>query len=193
MIVDLLRHGRTERDHIFRGSTDVPLSDLGWTQMQAACGEDRWGRVITSPLGRCLHFAQHVSDQSGANLSIESRLAEYDFGDWDGKTYDEVMQTSAIQINQFFTDPKSITPPNGEPFVNFQQRISAFWKMLTDLGASETDPPSVLVVAHGGVIISILGLVLEVEHLFGKIAMPYACRSRIQIDKDGRSSLVYHR
>ena len=34
--VDLLRHGESEGGEIFRGSIDVPLTEMGWQQMQSA-------------------------------------------------------------------------------------------------------------------------------------------------------------
>ena len=46
--IDLLRHGQCEGGEIFRGSTDVALSEAGWQQMRHATQEeDNWDRVIT--------------------------------------------------------------------------------------------------------------------------------------------------
>ena len=84
--IDLLRHGQTERDNIFRGSTDDPLHELGWSQMQTACGDDRWHRIVSSPLSRCRHFAEALAIQHGSEFDVDDRLSEYHFGDWDGKT-----------------------------------------------------------------------------------------------------------
>jgi len=57
-VIDLLRHGDVEGGDVFRGSSDDPLSDDGWRQMQDAL-EDKsgWDVIITSPLQRCCEFA----------------------------------------------------------------------------------------------------------------------------------------
>jgi len=218
-IIDLIRHGRTVRDNIFRGVTDDPLSEPGWLQMNAAVGDERWDRIISSPLGRCRKFAAELAEKNQLQLETDQRLSEYDFGDWDGKTYHEVMNKDAGLVERFFADPFSHRPPNGELFVDFTQRVLQGWRQLSgevvagkaragqtrpdttrpdttrpDTTRTDTTPPGkTLVVAHGGVIMTILADVLGVDRLHGRIEMPYACRSRIRLDQGGkRPRLVFH-
>ena len=190
--IDLLRHGQTERDNIFRGSTDDPLHELGWRQMQAACGDDRWHRIVSSPLSRCRHFAEALAAQHGSEFEVDDRLSEYHFGDWDGKTYDEVLSDHREEVGRFFADPVSVTPPNGEPFVDFRIRVAEAWRALVD--TAKVDASNTLVVSHGGVILTVLAQVMGVEDLHRKIAMPFASRSRVQVAlPSGSQTLLYHK
>lgn len=52
--IDLLRHGETEGGICFRGSTDGPLTTLGWTQLWAAIDKNElcWGRIGVLPFTR---------------------------------------------------------------------------------------------------------------------------------------------
>ena len=44
-LIDILRHGQCEGGEIYRGSTDVPLTDLGWQQMRnAVASHNGWDR-----------------------------------------------------------------------------------------------------------------------------------------------------
>ncbi len=55
--IDLLRHGACEGGEIFRGSSDVALSEQGWQQMRAAIADETapWQAVVSSSLQRCAH------------------------------------------------------------------------------------------------------------------------------------------
>ena len=187
--VDLLRHGQTRRDDIFRGRTDDPLTDAGYRQMQSAVGDAHWDRVICSPLSRCQQFAEHIADGCGVVLEQETRFREYDFGDWDGRTYTEVMRDQASAVERFFADPCAAPPPNGEDFTRFQQRVLTAWRELLEQAPQQRT----LVVSHGGVIMVVLAEVLGVDRLHGRIEMAYACHSRIRLDPSSRRPrLVSH-
>ena len=194
LIVDILRHGRTQTENIFRGAIDDPLSDLGWQQMAQAVGDERWDEVVCSPLGRCRLFAQDLAENLQLVPRIDPRLREYHFGDWDGKTYDEVLSTQDGHVKQFFSDPESTSPPNGEPYVLFRQRVLQCWAEIVGVDAQSNAGKRVLVIAHGGVILVLLAHIFGVQHVHRKIAMPYASRSQVQVDLgSGESTLVFHR
>ena len=58
-LIDILRHGQCQGGEIYRGSTDVSLTDLGWQQMRnAVASHSGWDAVVSSPLTRCKLFAQ---------------------------------------------------------------------------------------------------------------------------------------
>ena len=61
-LIDLLRHGEPRGGAKFRGHTDDPLSETGWTQMRAAVqGDSPWQVVVSSPLLRCAEFAAELA------------------------------------------------------------------------------------------------------------------------------------
>ena len=145
--LDLLRHGHTEHSG-FRGRLDDPLTERGWQQMLCTLAdEDSWTRVISSPLQRCQKFAQFYSQQRRIPIQLEPRLQELDFGAWEGQTAAQLMQDSAPQLSQFWTDPYSTTPPDGESLTHFSQRVHAALMALERRYAGE----HLLVITHGGV------------------------------------------
>ena len=63
IMLDLLRHGETELGHTLRGSTDDALTSKGWKIMQQTVNTAldhglQWDMILSSPLQRCLNFAQ---------------------------------------------------------------------------------------------------------------------------------------
>ncbi len=147
MRISLLRHGEVEGAPAFRGRTDAPLSEAGWRQMEQAVAGRRWARIWTSPLARCLAFAERLAERLDAPLHLEERLAELDFGDWEGLTAAEVMARDSGALGRFWEDPARHPPPGGEDLASFEARVMAAW---AEIRAQEPGP--VLVVTHGGVI-----------------------------------------
>ena len=145
--IDLLRHGDTGQSG-YRGQLDDPLSPLGWAQLRAATARRRWDAIITSSLCRCADFARELATQQGVPLRVDSRLAEYRFGDWQGVSIETLAQEQGVALGQFWADPVTNPPPGAESFAAFRDRLSA---ALNDI-AKEATAQRVLVVTHGGVI-----------------------------------------
>lgn len=193
--IELLRHGRTRRGEVIRGRMDDPLLPEGHAQMAASVEGHRWARIIASPLSRCRLFGEQLAAERGVGLTIDDRLAEYDFGEWEGRTYQSVMETEGDSLQRFFADPYACTPPGGEDFRRFNERVLAAWREVSgghDDADSGTDD-KILVITHGGVILSILASVLDREGLHMRIDVPHACISRIaRAGKDRPQRLLYH-
>jgi alpha-ribazole phosphatase len=147
--VELLRHGEVEGGSRFRGHTDDPLTATGLAQMHAAIADSgNWEHVISSPLARCAAFAKEYAKRHSTPLSFDARLMEIHFGDWEGRTAAELMQTDADALTRFWEDPFNNPPPSGEPLAQFQARVLDAWKDIVVGHAGQR----VLVVTHGGVI-----------------------------------------
>jgi alpha-ribazole phosphatase len=65
------------------------------------------------PLSRCHHFAKLLSSELQLTLVTTPAFQEIDFGDWEGKTAEQI---DAQLLSQFYADPVNFSPPNGEPF-----------------------------------------------------------------------------
>ncbi|KPP96985.1 histidine phosphatase family protein [Marinobacter sp. HL-58] len=179
---DLIRHGEPAGGPMFRGSQDDPLSDTGWQQMNTAVSdEDSWDLVITSPLERCRDFARTLAGQRQLPLQEEPRLQEIGFGDWEGKTSEQIMANTPEALTGFWSDPVKHQPPGGEALADFNNRVTEAWRYWQKEAAGKR----ILVVCHGGVIRMILAEVLGIPlgRSFSAIAVPYACRSRIRVDE----------
>jgi broad specificity phosphatase PhoE len=194
-IVDLLRHGEPEGGDRLRGArTDDPLSETGWSALRAAtAGRRGWDRVATSPLARCRAFADAVAGDSGLAATVDPRLAEYDFGDWDGHPFTTLWADHGDALAAFFGDPDQAPPPNGETASAFRERVRAAWE---DLIASAPGG-RILIVGHGGVLRQFVADTLGVAgNPHAALEWPHAAMSRIRVFDDPpwpRSrSLVFH-
>ena len=75
--VDFLRHGEANGGSYYRGSKNDPLTKLGWQQMNKAVAGQHWDHIVSSPLQRCLDFAQQLSEQTKSPLHIKANWQEY--------------------------------------------------------------------------------------------------------------------
>lgn len=192
--IDLLRHGLPEGGEIFRGKTDVLLSEEGFQQMLLA--EQKLSPrdiIVTSPLQRCAVFAEHLSDdaQSGS-LLYEEGLREISFGDWDGKAFKAIAQESPELYKNYWQDPISYSPPNAEPLDEFSQRVAQTIEALSLAHKGK----HLLLVTHGGLIRAALSFALgcDLKSLM-RYEVPYASVSQIKIYHDEKGvfpQLVFH-
>ncbi|WP_100639009.1 histidine phosphatase family protein [Marinobacter salexigens] len=180
-VFDLIRHGEPEGGPMYRGSKDDPLSETGWQQMRDAISEtDHWHAIVSSPMLRCVHFARELADRFEIPLHTDERLREINFGEWEGRTAEEVMASDGERLNEFWANPAANTPPGGEPTGDFNHRVIESWHHWQQELAGQ----NLLIVCHGGVIRMIVAEVMNIplEHAFSGLATPYACRSRIQVN-----------
>ncbi len=197
IILDLIRHGEPVGGRMLRGTTDHPLSELGWQQMQTAIndllidGNPPWDAIVTSPLSRCREFSLWLGEQYDLPVTIEPALAEMDLGDWEGKTHAEVraLEKETDRQAALWADPSRTSPPGGESVEAFDKRVGAAWQ-----GLLETPPGShLLVVCHLFVTNAVLRQVLE-QPLSRILAfdLPYAASCRIRHERHalGETSLV---
>lgn len=196
--VDILRHGQTVADDILRGRIDVPLSEDGYQQMldriaPYIAGGFPWQRLISSPLQRCALFANDLAERHDKPVLIDDGFLEMDFGDWDGRSFEELSAENPELFARIWREPHKYGPPNGESFADFTGRISAAWEQLLQRHQGE----HLLLVCHGGVIRALLGAVMETPLTsISRVEVPYACLSRIRVHHQSGSEhwpqLVFH-
>lgn len=191
--IDLLRHGEPEGGSKYRGQSDDPLNDRGWQQMRDAVGKAAsWDVVVSSPLRRCLAFAQDLAVERGLTLEVEDRLKEIGFGDWEGCTKDEIEARAPGSLARFYDDPLRCRPAGAEPLAEFRDRVLEGCDALTRRHAGLR----VLLVTHAGVIRMVVGSVLAapLERAY-RIQVPYAGVTRIAVhggDSISRAQLLFH-
>jgi len=191
--IDLIRHGEPVGGSKYRGQTDDPLSENGWAQMRAAVGDHRpWEAILTSPLARCRAFAEKLAARLALPLEMDARLMEVGFGEWEGRTAEELLATDSERLARFWSDPMRHAPPGGETLIAFRDRILAAWEDILAHHAGR----HVLIVGHAGTIRIAVCHVLDMplDRLF-RIQVPNAGITRIQVDVNGAGvlpCLVFH-
>lgn len=183
--LELLRHGETEIGG-FRGSLDDALTAHGWAQMRAAVAErGGWKRIVSSPLQRCARFAEELAQARQLPISYMAELQELHFGDWEGRSAAQLMETDERGLGLFWNDPYGFTPPNGEPLQAFAERVHAALGRLYAEHAGER----LLLVVHGGVIRLLLAQArgLPREQLL-QVEAGHAGVFALQVDADLRLS-----
>lgn len=185
--IDLIRHGEPVGGARFRGHTDDPLSATGWAQMRVAVqGESPWQVVVSSPLLRCAEFATELAARAGVPLETEKGFKEIGFGEWEGRTSEELMQEDPDCLDRLWRDPAGYTPPGGEGLETFAARVTASWNDTLARHAGK----HVLLVAHGGVnrVILCLALQIPLQHMF-RLQVPFAGMSRVRVLGSGSEAL----
>jgi alpha-ribazole phosphatase len=160
MRVSLLRHGMTEGGDIYRGLTDVALTEEGLQQMQkASLGfAVPVDYLVSSDLQRCATFSA-MHDQPEL---LDARLQEMSFGDWDGQLRSEVWRTHSEQVKAFWDNPMEAPAPNGESVKQLQGRaMEALHEHLQS--ALGQGCKHLLMVTHGGVIRAMLSVLLQMQ------------------------------
>ncbi len=179
--IDLLRHGEVSGGLRLRGSINDPLSDKGWQQMRDVVKNKilPWDIISSSPLQRCALFANSIASQLNKPLQVHASFKEICFGDWEGQLVSDLYNDYPDQMSSFWSNPGQETPPNGEPYDDFEKRINTAWDALINTNQGK----HTLLVAHGGTIRTVLRRVLKFPlHNFFSIEIPNASLSRIIID-----------
>jgi probable phosphoglycerate mutase len=182
--IDLMRHGEPVGGRRYRGNgCDDPLSDAGWRQMWAAAGAaPDWELIVTSPMRRCRAFATELATRRGLPLTLDERLREVGFGDWEGRSPEEILANSADMYEAFYRDPVRNRPPRAEPLDAFSLRVSA---ALEETAAAHPGR-RLLVVTHAGVIRAVVGHVLRAApERWYRIAVGHAGITRIRYARHG--------
>lgn len=178
-LVTVLRHGAVEGPgNVLRGSSDTPLSDMGWNQMHAACTslDIPVTAIASSPLTRCSAFAQALATQHALPLNLHHDLREIDFGAWENLTPDAAQAVTPELFAKFQTTPEGTSPPGGEPFDAFKQRALAAF----DLCLTQSRGGHLLMVTHAGVMRVLLASLMKI---------PWADTYRVAIPPAGRFCL----
>lgn len=144
----LLRHGLTKGNEEKRyiGRSDESLSKKGMEQVQSITLFTE--QVFVSPMKRCIETSQIVFPN--VHYEIISNFKEIDFGDFEGKNYQELSNNSDYQA---WIDSNGTYPfPNGESQKEFITRsILGFEDMVKKIHEER-----VACVIHGGTIMAIL-------------------------------------
>jgi len=171
-----LRHGQTalSRDNMFCGcGTDVPLTELGHEmarQFAAAYADVPWRAIYCSPLTRAAQTSSYIASAVNQEPIIREALREIAYGDWEGKTVEEVDSKYHDDYVRWTADPAWNRPTGGgELAVEIADRAMS---LIQEIRSSYEDG-NVLMVAHKATIRIALCQLLGID--VGRFRFRLAC------------------
>lgn len=161
----IVRHGETDWNKMgkYQGITDVPLNENGLAQAKA-CGEAlshvHFDRILSSDLSRALVTAESIRRNRSIPISIDKRLRELNFGDWEALLFSEIEERWPGLIDEMYLKPHIVRVPNGESFKELQERA---WAGLQEFISANDEEETLLITCHGGTIRTLLCKLLDIS------------------------------
>jgi ribonuclease H / adenosylcobalamin/alpha-ribazole phosphatase len=124
----LVRHGSTELSGLrYSGRVDPELNENGRAQARALAArlaslKADEPAVVSSPLSRAVATAAPVAAALGTTVQTDDGLLELDFGQWEGRTFEEVKKGWRAERKAFRDDP-SAAAPGGESVDQVSRRV----------------------------------------------------------------------
>jgi probable phosphoglycerate mutase len=171
----LLRHGQTamSRANVFCGRRlDPPLTPEGTAMAEAFARCYRtlpWQAIYSSPLLRARATAEPLAEALGMTVIERADLAEIDYGQWDGRSADEVSRDHHVEYERWTADPAWNPPTGGEMAVALAQRMT---RVIEEIDLAHGDG-NVLVVSHKASIRVALCALLGVD--VGRFRYRFGC------------------
>jgi len=153
----LIRHGETphNRDKRYQGHRDTSLTRAGKRQTREIALRLRdkpLDAIYSSDLKRTRYMAEVINSYHSLKINILPELREIDFGDWEGKTYNEIQREWKGLLNAWERKPSQIKIPRGESIKDLAERIRSTIKKIV----SNHPDQRVAIITHGGPIRIIL-------------------------------------
>lgn len=153
----LIRHAEPEDDVRGRcyGRLDIGLSPTGLAgakRLAESLRDVELERVYASPRRRAVQTAAAL----GGTPVVDDRLRELDFGELEGRTYDEIEREQPTLFRRWMEAPTLVRFPGGESYAELRKRVAA---AVDDVVAAHSGR-TVALVSHGGVVRAALAVVL---------------------------------
>lgn len=132
--------------------------------------------VYSSPLQRCRKLAEHLFN--GYAVQLVDELMEIDCGEWEMRLWDEIPRD---QLAPWMDNLANVPTRGGESYTDLYQRVSMAFDQI------HCQELPTVIVAHGGVIRSILSHVTGTPVLdsFKVFSFSYGCVIRLVKDERG--------
>lgn len=182
--VHLIRHAMTKEntEGKYIGQTDVEPTKEGLAQIKNLMGENEGypyaDVVISSPLKRCTETAKLIYPEK--EPVIMQDLIEYDFGDFEGMTADELKDLDTFKDWISGAHPEEPVP-FGESQKEFNDRICKCFIRIIE-GIIKSGTRSTAIITHGGVIMSLMAAFAIPEAPMHEWLTPNGCGYTLRID-----------
>lgn len=184
-----LRHGQTSfsRANAFCGAALNPdLTEDGRQMAELfakAYGDMKWEAIFASPLKRALETAHPLCNATAMSPQLRDGLKEIGYGQWEGKTVEEVDNEFHDDYIRWTADPAWYPPTDGEAAISIAHRSLQVIEEIQRVHESG----NVLIVSHKATIrimlCSLLGI--DVGRFRFRLACPVASVSVVEFGKHG--------
>ena len=157
MDIYLIRHTKTDTlKGLCYGKSEVALADTFLEEVQKLKLKlpefKANSQFFSSPLVRCVKLAEKLSRA----VTIDARLSELDFGDWESRRFDDI---DVDDLQQWTDNFVHSSPPNGESFTDLCRRVGFFWEDMVQGISPATE--QILIITHAGVIRALFAYLLQ--------------------------------
>ena len=183
----IIRHGQTDWNIAkkIQGRQDIPLNERG--RYQAGCLKKAMENrpvtaVFTSPQIRAMETAKAVALSSGSAVIPVKDLMEINYGSWEGKTEEELLQEDRALYEAWWSHPAETAPPGGESISQVNERCQKAWK--------EIEPQLIgdaAIVAHGGLLAHFMEQLLGSESVAASTVAHNASITTIEYEPETES------
>lgn len=150
----LIRHGHCEPvgKYIAGRKSGIHLSETGNMEVRnlvKKLEKIKISAIFSSPLERAMETAIPISKSKGIDISIKEEVNEIDYGQWTGKSIEELSADSEWKL--FNQQKGRIRVPGGEAMVEVVSRMSLIIEKLR-----RSFEGNVIIVSHGDPIKSVI-------------------------------------
>jgi len=143
----LIRHGETlwNKEKRVQGTSDIELSETGLEQarrLALSLKHERIAAICSSPLKRARRTAEVINSFHGRTLETYDELMEMNMGDFEGLSFEDLMNRENDFLRRWIAEPSSVRMPNGETLEELQNRA---WTRIEKIIAKRENT---LVVSH---------------------------------------------
>jgi probable phosphoglycerate mutase len=142
-----------------------------------------WTAVYTSPLWRAIDTANPLCEAIKMDMQLRDGLKEITYGQWEGKTPEEVDREFHDEYVRWLADPGWNSPTGGEKGVDIARRSSLVLEEIEQTHSTG----NVLVVSHKATIrimlCSLLGI--DVGRFRDRIGIPVASLAIVEMAERG--------
>lgn len=178
MEIYLIRHTTPKVEKgICYGQADLDITETFLEEVEAIKPHlpSEGIKVYSSPLQRCKKLADALFE--GLNIDIHDDLMELNCGQWELLPWNDIPKE---EIQPWMDDFVNVRVPQGESYVDLHNRVvNRFNKIIEK-------QESAVIVAHGGVLRSILSHITStpLKESFDAFTLHYGCVVKINVTED---------
>lgn len=187
MEIYLIRHTTPKVEKgICYGQADLDITETFLEEVEAIKPHlpSEGVKIYSSPLQRCKKLADALFD--GFDIDIHDDLMELNCGQWELLPWNDIPKD---EIQPWMDDFVNVPVPQGESYVDLHNRVVNRFNEIV------SKQESAVIVAHGGVLRSILSHITStpLKESFDAFTLHYGCVVKINVSQDSMThELLYN-